>query len=379
MAAAIARRALTVLGVVVLAAAPAGAAAAPATPTLREIAQKLVEAGSPGAIVVVRTPTSFRTAAAGRARIRPPVPMAAADRFRIASVTKTFVATVVLQLAAEGRLRLSDPVERWLPGLVPGGRTITLRELLGHTSGLFDYTADREWVRQRIARPGRTWTPRELAAVAVKHRALFRPGTDWWYSNTNYVLLGLVVEAAGHAPLGDKLRERILRPLRLDATSYPRGTSIPGAVAHGYLGSIPGVPVAPGRLVDVTSLVSPSAWGAGQIVSNADDVTSFLAALLGGRTLTAAQLAEMKTRITTVHSEQGIAVQRTADYGLGLVIQRTPCGTAYGHDGDMPGYRNIVWATGDSRRVVEVMVNVMSEGVTWPLIRAAATQAFCGR
>jgi D-alanyl-D-alanine carboxypeptidase len=379
MAGAFARRAVTMLGVAVLAVAPASAAAAPASPTLREIAQVLVEAGSPGAIVVVRTPTSVRTAAAGRARIRPPLPMAAADRFRIASVTKTFVATAVLQLAAGGRLRLSDPVERWLPRLVPEGRTITLRELLGHTSGLFDYTADREWVNQRIVRPGRTWTPRELVGIAVKHRALFVPGTAWWYSNTNYVLLGLVVEAAGHAPLGGLLRERIFRPLRLDATSYPKGTRIRGLVAHGYLGSIPGVPIAPGRLVDVTSLVSPSAWGAGQIVSNAVDVTSFLAALLGGRLLGAEQLAEMKTKITTVHREQGVPIQRTAAYGLGLQIQRTPCGTAYGHDGDMPGYRNIVWATGDGRRVVEVMVNVMSPRTTWPLIRAAVTKAFCAR
>jgi D-alanyl-D-alanine carboxypeptidase len=108
-------------------------------------------------------------------------------------------------------------------------------------------------------------------------------------------------------------------------------------------------------------------------------VTSFLAALLGGRLLGAEQLAEMKTKITTVHREQGVPIQRTAAYGLGLQIQRTPCGTAYGHDGDMPGYRNIVWATGDGRRVVEVMVNVMSPRTTWPLIRAAVTKAFCAR
>jgi D-alanyl-D-alanine carboxypeptidase len=175
------------------------------------------------------------------------------------------------------------------------------------------------------------------------------------------------------------LRDRILRPLHLGATSYPSATRIPGRVAHGYLGSLPGLrlPIAPGRLVDVTSIVSPSAWGAGQIVSNADDLTGFLAALLGGRLLPRAELAAMKTRVTTVHKELGVEVQATADYGLGLEIKATPCGIAYGHDGDMPGYRNLLWATGDGRRVVEVMVNVVSTRVGWPDIRAAAIRAFC--
>jgi D-alanyl-D-alanine carboxypeptidase len=139
------------------------------------------------------------------------------------------------------------------------------------------------------------------------------------------------------------------------------------------------LPIAPGRLIDVTSVVSPSAWGAGQIVSTADDVTSFLAALLGGRLLDPTRLAAMKTRVTTTRVELGIPVQSTADYGLGLRIERTPCGTAYGHDGDIPGYRNVAWATGDGRRVVEVMVNVESTRMSWPLIRAAAAQVFCSR
>ena len=375
------RRSAAVVGLVVLTLCPAAtetaAGAARTSPVLHDVVEQLVKKGAPGAIVVVRTPTGVRRAAAGLARIRPRVTMATSDRFRIASITKTFVATVALQLAAEGRLRLADPVDRWVPGLVPEGQSITLRELLDHTSGLYDYTADRAWTAQRIAHPGRTWTPRELVRVAARHKLLFRPGTDWYYSNTNYVLLGLVVEAAARASLGDELRERIFRPLRLDATSFPSGSSIPGRVAHGYLGSLRGLPIVPGQLVDVTSLVSPSSWGAGQIVSTADDVTAFLAALLGGRVLQPAQLAAMKSRVTTMHRELGITVQHTADYGLGLEIQQSSCGTTYGHDGDTPGWRTVAWATGDGRRVVEVMVNVLSPRMTWPLIRAAATQAFC--
>ena len=246
------RRSAAVVGLLVLtlcapAATETATGAARASPVLKlhQVVEQLVKDGAPGAIVVVRTPSGVRRAAAGLARIRPRVTMAPSDRFRIASITKTFVATVALQLAAEGRLRLADPVDRWVPGLVPEGRSITLRELLDHTSGLYDYTADREWTAQRIAHPGRTWTPRELVRVAARHKLLFRPGTDWYYSNTNYVLLGLVVEAAARASLGDELRERIFRPLRLDATSFPSGSSIPGRVAHGYLGSLRGLPIPP--------------------------------------------------------------------------------------------------------------------------------------
>ena len=108
-------------------AATSSAAAAPSPPTLREVVQLLVTAGSPGAIAVVRTPASFRSAVAGLARLRPPTPVRATDRYRVASVTKTFVATVVLQLVGEGKAQLSDPVEHWVPGLVPQGRAITLR------------------------------------------------------------------------------------------------------------------------------------------------------------------------------------------------------------------------------------------------------------
>jgi D-alanyl-D-alanine carboxypeptidase len=110
--------------------------------------------------------------------------MRAVDRYRIASVSKTFVATVVLQLAAEGRLQLADPVERWLPGSVPNGTAITIRQLLNHTSGLFDYTNDEAAVEAEIANPSRVWTPRDLLSVAFSHPPLFAPGADWSYSNT---------------------------------------------------------------------------------------------------------------------------------------------------------------------------------------------------
>ena len=139
----------------------AGARKGPPTrsPVLQGVVRGLVAAGAPGSVAVVRIPTGVHRASACRARTRPVLPMRATDRFRIASITKTFVATVVLQLAAERRLRLADSVERWLPGLIPNGRAITLRQLLGHTSGLFDYDRDEPWMRARIANPTREWSP----------------------------------------------------------------------------------------------------------------------------------------------------------------------------------------------------------------------------
>ena len=359
-----------------LAGAPGAGSAGRALETqasLDRLASRLVQAGAPGAIVAVRTPGGVRRAAAGAASLRPHVALRPTDTFRIASVTKPFVAAVVLQLAGERRLRLSDPVERWLPGQVPNGRAITLRELLGHTSGLFDYDDDDAWVKARIGNPARSWTARELVAVATRNPPRFRPGTDWSYSNTNYVLLGLVVEAVTRHTLGDELRARIIRPLALHSTSYPGGTAIGRRAAHGYQGRAPGLPIPVGRLVDVTTRVSPSAWGAGQLVSNADDLTRFFAALLRGGVVPTMELREMKTPVGG-----GGPVPFTAPYGLGLDIVHTSCGTAYGHVGDMPGYRNIVLASGDGGRVAAVMVNVASARLRWSSIEDAATTALCG-
>jgi D-alanyl-D-alanine carboxypeptidase len=373
--------ATAVVAWVILAAVPGASCAAghrsATNATLKEITRGLVASGAPGAVAVLRTPAGIDGAAAGVARLRPRLTMNVGDRYRIASVTKSFVAAVVLQLVAERRLRLSDPVGRWLPGLVPNGRSITIRELLNHTSGLFDYDEDRAWVESRIEHPERIWSPRELIAISTRHRPVFRPGTDWSYSNTNYVVLGLVVEAVTGTSLERQLRDRISRPLMLSATSYPTRTALTGRAAHGYLGAAPGLPIPAGQLLDVTSIVSPSAWGAGQIVSNAADVTRFFAALLGGRLLRRAELTAMKTRVKGVHRRLGVQVAYAAPYGLGIAIEHTPCGTAYGHDGEVPGYRNIVWAAADGRRVATVMVNIQSARLPWSTIRRAAQTAFC--
>jgi D-alanyl-D-alanine carboxypeptidase len=166
-----------------------GVTAAPARveakPPLKRAAERLVRNGAPGAIVVVRDGTGVHGYAAGYASIRGKVRMTPFARFRIASLTKTFVATVVLQLAGERRLGLDDSVERWLPGVVAAGSGVTLRELLNHTSGIYNYTEDPGFLRTARTNPRRVWAPRELIGIATAHPPLFAPGTGWSYSITS--------------------------------------------------------------------------------------------------------------------------------------------------------------------------------------------------
>jgi len=352
-----------------LAAAPTAGGRIPEYPwpatsaRLQRAVQQLVRDGAPGALAVVRSRSGIERAQAGLARRHPSIAMAATDRFRVASITKTFVATVVLQLVAEGKIGLDDPVERWLPGLVPNGGAITIRELLDHTSGLFDYLHDARFARAVVAEPGRVWQPRELVAIATSHPPLFPPGGGWSYSNTNYILLGLVVETATGATIDQALQQRLFQPLALTATSFPTSTQIDGQRADGYVGSstLPRLR----SLVD-TSIVSPSlGWAAGEIVSTGDDLTSFYAALLGGRLLPPSLLAAMKTAAPGV------------EYGLGLLQLDTHCGRVYGHEGDLLGYRTVVYASPDGTRVAIVMVNVDRTYVSQSELEQAAETVFC--
>jgi D-alanyl-D-alanine carboxypeptidase len=349
--------------------AAARPAPAPTRTLLGQVAAQLVRDGAPGALVLVRTPAGTRRAARGLGSRAPRVALRPTDRFRIASVTKTFVATVVLELVSEGKLALDDQIEGRLPGLLPDGGAITVRELLNHTSGLFDYDQDEAWQGTVIAHPDREWSPRELVAVATAHGLLFPPGTAWFYSDTNYVVLGLLVEAVTGTTLERQLRERIFQPLGLAATSFPTGSAIDGAHAHGYVGSLPWLP--PGTLVDATTVVSPSVWwAASAIVANADDLARFYAALLGGRLVRADLLAAMR-------SASPVTRGTPFEYGLGLEQFRTACGRAYGHLGDGLGYRTAVYARADGRRVAVAMINIDSTRVSWGELETSAESALC--
>jgi D-alanyl-D-alanine carboxypeptidase len=316
--------------------------AAPKRVNLGQMARELVKAGAPGAIVYVRTPTATRAGVAGYADRAARVSMRAADRYRIASVTKAFVCVVILQLEAEGKLDIDDPVENYLPGLVPNGGAITLRELMNHTSGLFNYTDDSAFVNDPITNFARAWTPPQLLALAFAHPPNFAPGTNWSYSNTNYIVLGLVAEAVTGKPLGEDLQERIFTPLNLTSTSFPATIELAPDLVHGYV-KLPGSP-----LIDISAGLNPTwGWAAGAIVSTARDVTTFYRTLFTGKLLAATQLAEMES-----------PTQSSGSYGLGIDSTFPACGRAFFHVGDFLGWENIAYSTASGKRQAVVMVNV---------------------
>lgn len=376
----IARLRRTATLVVVIAATCAGAtsaSAAPPTPTQLAL-DKLVADGVPGAIALERRDGVTTRAAAGVRKLGAPTPIQATDRVRIGSMTKAFVSTVVLQLAAEGRLSLDDSVEHWLPGVVPGGGAITLRQLLNHTSGLYNYT-DLPFYLGLLHNPLRTWRPLELVRLATGHPPLFAPGTSWSYSNTNYILAGLVVAKALRWP--DALRmatpavetyRRVILPLGLWRTSFPlTNPDIAGPHPHGYLIGAPpewGLP----PVLDTTRMDPSWAWAAGAIVSTLDDVADFHRALFTGALLGPAQQRGLQT---TVPAGEGFG------YGLGVFELETPCGTAWGHDGGTPSTVSIsLWGADGSRQAV---MAATSDQNTWTEeiavdYAAALLTAFCG-
>src|SRR4051812_20309459 len=344
----------TVAGVALaLGAATAQAADAPATPSpraaeLRRSLDRLVAARAPRARALVREHGHTTQLAAGYANTRTKTRMRPSDRFRVGSVTKTFVATVILQLAGEGKLSLEDSVERWLPGEVPNGATITVRQLLTMTSGIFDYLDDGDdtVLTREIADPSVRWTPRELVAIATTHAPRFAPGSSWSYSNTGYIVLGQIAEQAAQRPIADLLRERIFVPAGLHATSLETGPRIAGRHAHGYdrLGRK--------TVRDVSNLDQTWAWTAGAIVSDADDLARFYRALLQGHLLRPDLLATMQTTVA-----MGGGAPRGYTYGTGISTLPMPCGLAWGHDGSTPGYLTSVLNSRNASRQVILLLN----------------------
>ncbi|WP_371493493.1 beta-lactamase family protein [Kitasatospora sp. NBC_00374] len=284
--------------------------------------------------------------AAGTSDVATGAPVDENGRFRIGSVTKAFVSTVVLQLVGEHRLGLDDPIERFLPGEVPNGAAVTVRQLLNHTSGLPNHTDDPafDFTKPDWAERGRwkDYRAQDLVDIANRFPPLAAPGTAWNYSNTNYVLAGMIIaKVTGHT-WNEEVDRRIVRPLGLTHTSMPVSSPfIPGPHAHGYL-QLPAGPA------DVT-LENPSWAGpAGGGISTTADLNRFIAALLGGKLLRPAELAEMQ-RTTGLGDGK--------DYGLGLQRYDTPCGLYWGLTGGIPGYHTGMFGAADGQRQFAMSVN----------------------
>ena len=352
-----------------------GAAPAHAQGLQRSL-DRVVDAGVPGAALLVREDGRTRRLASGLADVARRRAVRPGDRFRVGSITKTFVAVRTLQLAGAGALSLDDSVERWLPGVVPGGAGISVRQLLQQTSGLFDYTADERVLAPYLAGDlAYVWAPRALAEIAASHPPVFPPGQRWEYSNTNYLLLGLLVEAAGGAPIDAQLRDHIIRPLGLRATELPSGQAIAGAHAHGYtLFERP-------PFVDITALHPSWGWAAGALVSTADDLARFYRALLGGRLLAPALLRQMTSTVAmgTPGERYGLGLWKTQHLNSqGFTLQ---CGAAWGHNGDLPGYSAFAFASRDARHQFVLLLNTDPESMKRSAqlaLRRVIAHAYCG-
>lgn len=326
----------------------------------------LVDAEAATAVLLrARTADGEWSGAAGVSDVRTKRPADPDGYFRIGSVTKTFAATVLLQLVDEGRLRLNDPVEEHLPGVVPGGDRITVRQVLQHTSLLRDYMSDPGWStnRWRGAERFRSYKPDQLLAQAFRVPAQNPPDVTWKYSNTNYVVVGRLIERLTGRPYGKEVERRILRPLGLTQTIVPGNRpGLPRPHAHGY------ALLPDGRTVDATRMNPSLDWAAGEMISTTRDLRRFLDGLLGGRLLSPATLKAMRT---THPTDAGFA------YGLGLQEYALPCGkSAVGHSGQLIGYTTYALRSDDGRHLT-LSINLGPKPPTTEALYALATKIFC--
>ncbi|MFG2214744.1 MULTISPECIES: serine hydrolase domain-containing protein [unclassified Streptomyces] len=287
---------------------------------------------------------------------------------RIGSNTKAFTAVVVLQLVGEGKIALDADIDTYLPGLVRGkgidGRRITVRQLLQHTSGLPEYGLhiDDDELRHRY------FEPRELLDIALRYKADAAPGEKWGYSNTNYLLAGLIVQKITGRPLAEEIDRRIIKRVGLRHTYFPTpgDKTIREPHPQGYHRN-----PADGPLRDFTEIDPSAGWAAGQLISTDSDLNRFFGALLAGRLLPAAQLAEMRTTVPV--GDSGMR------YGLGLTSRTLSCGGVYwGHGGDIPGYETRGGVTEDGRAVNVTVTSIPTDEAAVQHVKDAVDRALCG-
>ncbi|MEV7727306.1 serine hydrolase domain-containing protein [Streptomyces sp. NPDC087917] len=310
-----------------------------------------VVGGVPGIAIEARDANGVWKSAAGVGNTSTGAPRGKNDRFRVGGITNTFVATVLLQMEAENKLRLDDTVDRYLPGLVTGngndGRAITVRQLLNHTSGLFDFFADPAYGQTYLMGDGYLQhrydvvTPEQRVRVGLAHPPLFTPGARHSYSNTNDVLAALVLQKVAGRPYETEVRKRIIEPLGLTETSNPgNSVRLPQPSSRGYSKLFA---AQPDRIDDVTEVSGSQSWGGGDIISSVGDLNRFYGALMRGRLLPPQQLTAMKTTVDNPDFPG-------SSYGLGIERLTMGCGTTlWYHDGGAVGWLSLAAFTEDGR------------------------------
>lgn len=325
----------------------------------------------PGAMVLLRTPQGDFTAAYGTTELGAQTPPDVNTHFRIASNTKTMTAALIVLLAQDGKLKLTDPVSDYVPD-VPNGENITVAQLLKMRSGLYGYTADPALAAIMDADPGKAWTPQEVLAIAFRHPPQFAPDTSYEYSNTNYALLGLIAEKTGGRPLAQQFEDRLFGPAGLTQTSLPAAddTSIPAPYSHGYMygGSFYALADDPypadmqaaaraGTLkpIDYTNQSSSYATAAGGAISTAGDLATWMRALVTGKIFDADYHQQW---LASLQAENPDAPDGQK-YGYGISYQRFgPKAAMYYHGGELPGFNSFMGYDPDNDVALVIWTNL---------------------
>ncbi|XUL89298.1 serine hydrolase domain-containing protein [Streptomyces galilaeus] len=322
---------------------PAGPGGLGRTTTARldkAVADVRRQAGIPGVVVGLWMPgKGCYVRATGEADTVTHRPMTTDLYARIGSETKTFTVTALLRLVDEGRIRLDDPIARYVRG-VPDGRHITLRQLAEMRSGLFPYTADPGFVHDLLSDTGRYFTPREVLAYGFKHDNTFAPGKQFEYSNTNLVLLGLVIEKVTGLRAADFIDRNVLRPARLGHTLFPGGPEFPDPHARGYTNQ-----TLSGAVADATDWNPSWAWTAGAMISDLHDLRSWARTVATG-TLLSPETQRQRLRLLPT-GFPGLS------YGLGIFES----GGWIGHNGSIPGYETVTVHLPSQKATLVVILN----------------------
>ncbi|HTH89874.1 MAG TPA: serine hydrolase domain-containing protein [Mycobacterium sp.] len=325
----------------------------------------------PGAMVVLRTPQGNFNAAFGTTELGAQTSPDAITHFRIASNTKTMTAALIVLLAQDGKLKFTDPVSAYVPD-VPNGENITVAELLKMRSGLYGYTADPALAAAMDADPGKAWTTREVLDIAFRHPPQFAPDASYEYSNTNYALLGLVAEKVGGRPLAQQFQERLFGPVGLTHTSLPAADdiSMPAPYSHGYMygGSLYALADDPypadmqaaaqaGTLqpIDYTNQNSSYASAAGGAISTAEDLVTWMKALVSGKVFNADYHQQW---LTSLQAEDPGAPDGQK-YGYGISYQRFgPKAAMFYHGGELPGFNSFMGYDPDNDVALVIWTNL---------------------
>jgi D-alanyl-D-alanine carboxypeptidase len=359
-----------ILALVSLSPATANPGAGDDDPVRAALAHTMTEDAWPAGLVAVRAADeNVRTYASGVIELGSPEKVLADSQIRIGSNTKTFTSAIVMQLVGEGAIALDGTVETYLPGVINHpqvtGKDITIRQLLQHTSGLPDMDGDisdhlLEWQHRYIS-------PRASLDLALTHPVTNAPGETFEYSNSNFIVAGLIIEAVSGRPLAEEIDSRIITPLGLEDTYFPdQGEQvIRGEHPHSY------IPIADPP-VDYTDFDPSWGYAAGAMVSTTTDLTTFYSALAQGKVVSAEQLKEMRKTVPADSLWAG------AKYGLGLISFDLSCGvTAWGHGGDVPGTASRVAATDDGRAAAIAVTQNPSSLEADSRLRGLVDSAIC--